>query len=191
MDRTQDYDIQNTQPSGASGMPATNNYPSSLCPAATTTALGYDWSSLNTQIGNMKANGSTNQAIGVANGWQMLTPGDPYGTPSVPANTTRYIILLSDGLNTQDRWWGNGSSENTSDDAKIDDRMNKACSAAKADGIIVYSLYVNINGSDGNSAPLQNCATDSSKFFVLTSSSQIASAFATIGQQITNVRVSK
>jgi len=192
MDRTQPYDIQNTQPSGNStGMSATNPAPTSLCPAATVTPLGYNWSNLNSQIGAMKANGSTNQAIGVAHGWQMLTPGAPYGTPALPDNTTRYIILLSDGLNTQDRWWGDGGTENSSDDAKIDDRMNQACSAAKADGVVIYTVYVNINNSDGNSTPLQNCASDSSKFFPLSSASQISTAFATIAQQITNLRVAK
>ncbi len=189
IDRTQDNDIQNTQPSGTSGMPPANI--TGTCLSATVTPLGYDWTSLNTQIGNMKANGSTNQAIGVANGWQMLTPGDPYGTPSVPANTARYIILLSDGLNTQNRWWGNGSSENTADDQNIDTREEDTCAAAKADGVIVYTLYVNINNADGNSDPLSKCASDPSKFFPLTQSSQIATAFSTIAQQITNVRVSK
>ena len=138
----------------------------------------------------MQAKGSTNQAIGMAHGWLSMTPGNPYGAAAVPANTTRYIILLSDGLNTQDRWWGDGSTEGTSDDDKIDDRMNKVCAAAKTDGVIVYSLYVHVNGG-GNSTPLKNCATDSSKYYDLTSSSQIAAAFADITKQITNVRVSK
>jgi hypothetical protein len=137
----------------------------------------------------MTASGSTNQPVGLASGWQMLTPGNPYGTPSVPPNTTRYIILLSDGLNTQDRWWGNGQ-EGTSDDAKIDDRMDLTCTNAKADGIVIYTLYVNIGGAN-DSVPLQKCATDSSKYFKLTSASQISTAFATIAAQITNVRVSK
>mgnify|MGYP001553906507 CR=1 FL=1 len=189
MDRAQDYDIHNTQPSGSSGMSATNTYPSSLCLSPTVSPLGYDWNSLNSQVDNMTASGSTNQPVGLASGWQMLTPGNPYGTPSVPPNTTRYIILLSDGLNTQDRWWGNGQ-EGTSDDAKIDDRMDLTCTNAKADGIVIYTLYVNIGGAN-DSVPLQKCATDSSKYFKLTSASQISTAFATIAAQITNVRVSK
>jgi Flp pilus assembly protein TadG len=188
-DRTQSYDIQNTQPSGStSGFEADNN---DNCPAATITILGYNWTSLASQITAMQAAGSTNQAIGVAHGWQALTPGNPYGTPAVPASTTRYIILLSDGLNTQDRWYGNGMTESTTLDGNIDSREEKTCDAAKADGVVIYALYVNINGSDGDSAPLQYCASDSSKYFVLTSSSQIATDFATIAQQITNLRVSK
>ena len=58
-------------------------------------------------------------------------------------------------------------------------------------GVIIYSLYVNINNSDGDSAPLQNCATDASKYFVVTSSSQIATDFSSIAEQITNLRVSR
>jgi len=67
--------------------------------------------------------------------------------------------------------------------------MNQVCSAAKADGVVIYTLYVHVNGG-GNSAPLRNCASDSSKYYDLTSSSQIAAAFADITKKITNVRVS-
>ena len=186
-DRDQDYDIKNTTPSGASGFPADNP---SNCIDAQVTSLGYNWTTLSNQIDAMQADGSTNQAIGVAHGWQTLTPGNPYGAPTVPANTTRYIILLSDGLNTQDRWYGDGGTEGTSDDDKIDTRMNLACSAAKSDGITIYTLFVHTSTS-GNSAPLQNCATDSTKYFDLTSASQITAAFNQIAQQITNLRVSQ
>jgi len=119
----------------------------------------------------------------------MLTPGDPYSTPSVPANTSRVIILFSDGLNTQDRWYGNGSTEGSSYDASIDTRMNLACTAAKTDGVVIYSIFVHI-GTSGSSSALQSCATDSSKYYDLTSSSQIQTAFQDIAQKITAVRVS-
>jgi Flp pilus assembly protein TadG len=186
-DRTQDNDVSNTQPSGTTGFAADNN---DLCPTSPVRPLGYDWDAMSDQITNMDPTGSTNQAIGLAHGWQMLTPGAPYGTPSVPANTTRYIILLSDGLNTQDRWYGNGMTESTSIDDKIDARMGTTCTNAKKDGIVIYTLYVNTGGS-GDSDVLRDCASDTSKYFKLTSATQISTAFATIAAQITNVRVSK
>jgi Flp pilus assembly protein TadG len=183
-----DYDTENTAPgSDTTGFPATN---ASACLSTVTLPLNYGWTSLTNKITAMTPNGSTNQAIGVAHGWQMLTPGNPYGTPTVPANTARYMILFSDGLNTQDRWWGDGSTEGTSDDDNIDDRMSAACSAAKADGIVIYTLFVHI-GTDGNSQPLEDCATDDSKYYDLTSTAQIQGAFDEIAQQITNVRVSR
>jgi hypothetical protein len=162
------------------------------CMEGHTTPLGYNWTDLNTKVGQMQAMGSTNQAIGVAHGWEMLVPGGPFGAPAtLPPNTTRYIILFSDGLNTQNRWWGDGHTEGTSDDDQIDARMNLVCSAAKTDGVIIYTMYVHTAaGSAATSTPLQNCASDTSKYYNLTSSSQIAAAFADITKKITNVRVS-
>jgi Flp pilus assembly protein TadG len=182
-----DYDETNTTPgSGYTNFTAENNQ---YCAVATVTPLGYNWTTLSSQINAMSAYGATNQAIGFEHGWQTLTPGSPYGAPAVPANTGRYIIILSDGLNTEDRWWGNGSTESTTQDGNIDTRMNAVCTAAKSSGIIVYSIYVNIGGTDGNSAPLQNCATDSSKYFALTTTSAVVTTFNQIAQQITDVRV--
>jgi Flp pilus assembly protein TadG len=185
-DRTQDYDIQNTQPSGGAGFEADNN---DNCPAAQVYNLSYDWTTLSSKVNGMKPAGSTNQAIGVAHGWQMLTTGDPYSTPSLPSNTSKVIILFSDGLNTQDRWYGNGSTEGTTQDGQIDTRMSKVCSAAKKDNVVIYSIFVHI-GTNGNSSALQDCATDSTKYYNLTSSSQIKTAFQDIAQKITAVRVS-
>jgi Flp pilus assembly protein TadG len=189
MDRDQDYDISTILPGlGGTPFPAVNP---SNCLDATITTLGYDWTDLNSQIDAMQPNGSTNQAIGVVQGWQTLTPGAPYGAPAVPENTARYIILLSDGLNTQDRWWGDGSTEGTTEDGYIDAREQKACDAAKADGVIIYSIFLDIGGAHGNSAPLEYCASDSSKYFDLTTTSGVVTTFNQIAAQITNVRVSR
>ena len=189
-DKTSDYDISNTTAVGFPAANLENPLSSTNCMYGDVTALNYAWSDLATKVDAMQARGSTNQAIGVAHGWQMLTQGGPYNTPMVPANTTRYIILFSDGLNTQNRWWGDGSTEGTVEDGYIDTRMNAACTAAKADGVIVYTLYVHTNGG-GNSAPLQNCASDTSKYFDLTTVDQIDTAFTEITRQITNVRVAQ
>jgi hypothetical protein len=189
MDRKQNYDIANTTPAGANTLfPAENNQ---YCGSATVTPLGYNWTNLTSQINAMTSYGATNQAIGVVQGWQTITEGSPYGAPAVPDDTTRYIILFSDGLNTMNRWWGDGSTENTTADGSIDDREKAACDAAKADGIVIYSIYVNVGnaGGSGNSAPLQYCATDPTKYFALTTTSGVVTTFNQIAQQITNVRV--
>jgi len=198
IDREKDYDIANTAPNGANttGFPASNP---ENCFNAKITALGDSWDDLADQITAMKPDGSTNQPIGIAHGWQMLTPGDPWGTPPVPDDTSRYIILFSDGLNTLDRWYMTSTSKMNAGNPDIDARMVKAsasqpdgvCDKAKAGGIIIYSVYIHLAGDPPDSAPLQNCATDSSKYFNLSSTDQIATAFDTIAQQITNVRVSR
>jgi len=185
-DTTNNYDVMNTTP--VSGVTASQftaeNY--SNCPQSLM-GLSYNWTSLNSKVTAMVAGGSTNQTIGLVWGWHALSTGNPLSAPSLPANTARYIIILSDGLNTQDRWYGDGMNQSS----QVDARMSSVCSNVKANGIIVYAVFVDIGGTQGNSSVLQNCASDTSKYFDLTSASQISSTFAAIGQQITNLRVSR
>jgi Flp pilus assembly protein TadG len=157
------------------------------CPQAIM-GLGYNWSAMNTLVNNMSPNGSTNQTIGLVWGWMSLVGGGPLTVPAMDSNYqyTQVIILLSDGLNTQDRWYGNGSDVSSS----VDARMAKTCTNVKAAGITIYTIQLN-TGRDAQSAVLQNCATDSNKFFYLTSSSQVSGVFNTIGTNLTKLRISK
>ena len=166
----------------------------SACPQAII-GLSYNWTALNTEVTNMVANGSTNQPIGLVWGWQTLVGGGPFTAPALdPAYQYKtVIILLSDGLNTQDRWYGNGSATSTS----VDNRMyyksgstiSGTCKNIKDQGIIIYSVQVNTDNS-ATSTLLQNCASDSSKFFLLTSSSQIITTFQSIGTALSDLRLS-
>ena len=185
MDRNQNYDVDNTTPSGAStNFPAEN---AQSCVPSILGTLSYDWTSLNNQVTAMTAGGSTNQTIGLDWGWFAQSTGNPLNAPTLPANTKQYIILVSDGLNTQDRFSGDGSNQ----DATTDGRMALACTNAKAAGFVIYTVFVDLNGTQGNSTVLQNCATDTGKYFDLTTSGAIITTLNQIGQQITNVRVSQ
>jgi Flp pilus assembly protein TadG len=185
-DRAQDYDVKNTTPSTST--PATlmvaENSPS--CASTSLLPLGYNWTSLSNEVDAMNANGSTNQTIGLAWGWQAQSTGAPLNAGTLPANTQQVMILLSDGLNTQDRWYGDGSNQSSD----VDGRMSTACTNLKAAGMTIYTIFVDLNGTQGNSSVLQNCASDPSKYFDLTSSDEIISTFNAIGEQITNLRVS-
>jgi Flp pilus assembly protein TadG len=182
-DRTQDYDVSNASAATA-GFPAENT---DYCPPTSMTPLSDDWTNLKSAIDNMSASGSTNQPVGLAWGWQAQTDGDPFSPGAVPQNTSQVIILLSDGLNTQDRWYGDGTNQST----QVDGRMATLCTNAKAAGYTIYAVFVDLNGTQGNSTVLQNCATDADHYFDLTTSGAIVTAFSTIATQITQLRVSQ
>jgi Flp pilus assembly protein TadG len=155
----------------------------SACPQAAI-GLSYDWSSMTTLVNNMSPSGNTNQAIGLALGWMSLAGGGPF---TVPAMDPKYIyqqviILLTDGLNTQDRWYTSQSS--------IDARQTMTCNNIKAAGIILYTVEVSTDGTPV-SPLLQNCASDSSKFFYLTNSSQIVSTFSSIGTDLSQLYIAR
>ena len=184
-DRPQDADVQNTAPSGSStNFPAENN---PYCPPATVMGLSYDWSGLSTKVDSMQAAGSTNQPIGLAWGWMAQTAGNPMNPPPLHSDTQQFLVILSDGLNTQDRWSGDGSNQATA----VDSRMSLVCTHAKSAGIIVYAIFVDLAGTQGNSSTLQNCATDSSKYFDLTTSGEIITTLNAIAEDIINLRVAR
>jgi hypothetical protein len=153
--------------------------------------LTNDWTDLGNLVDNMVANGNTNQPIGLVWGWQSLIGGAGLSAPDLDSRYQyeQVIILLSDGLNTQDRWYTSQTS--------IDNRMYQnsggtisgTCANAKAAGIDIYTVQVD-TGGDPTSTLLQNCASSSSQFFKLTSSSQIITTFQTIGTALSELRLS-
>jgi von Willebrand factor type A domain len=184
MDRDQNYDTLNTAPSTASTQFPAEQY--NACPAQLM-GLTYDWAALNGKIDAMKPSGGTNQAIGLAWGWQSLTNAPLSVPPMDPSyKYQQIIILLTDGLNTQDRWYGNGSTPSS----QVDARQQTLCSNIKAAGITIYTVQVNTDG-DPTSTLLQQCASDPNKFFLLTSANDIVTTFATIGTTLQQLHLAK
>jgi Flp pilus assembly protein TadG len=177
-DRDQNYDTTNDAPVASATLYPAEQY--SSCPAQLM-GLSNNWTTLSQKIDEMQPSGNTNQAIGLQMGWQSLTAA-PFTVPSMDSHYqyTQAIILLSDGLNTEDRWYSSASS--------IDARQQTTCDNIKAAGIIIYAVQVN-TGGDPTSTLLQNCASDSSKFFLLTSATQIVTTFNQIGTALSNLRL--
>jgi hypothetical protein len=156
----------------------------------------------------MQPTGGTNQAIGMAWAWESLltTAPTPFNAPDEDPNYTynRVIILLSDGLNTEDRWPdnGNGSTQNLNAQSKglIDLRQAALCQNIKnpidpktnQPMYTIYTIQVNTSSpADPTSSVLKNCASSPDKFFMLTSSSQIVTTFSTIGTSLSKLRVAR
>lgn len=155
--------------------------------------LSYDWTTMNTLVGNLYPLGATNQPIGLVWGWQSLAGGGPLTMPPKDPNYTynNVIVLLSDGLNTLDRWYGNGSTTNTSVDQRMYESLTVGtCANIKAAGITIYTIHVN-TGGDPTSTLLQNCATDKDKFWVVTTASGIGTVFNQIGTQLSKLRIAQ
>jgi Flp pilus assembly protein TadG len=200
-DRDQDYDTKNTAPtSSVTRFPAEEyvTWFESYCKAGNSPylqpimPLSYDWSALKNLITAMQPTGNTNQGIGMAWAWMTLTQSDPYNAPAKDPNYTYKdaIILLSDGLNTQNRWYGNA--------AQIDARQKILCDNIKAvidpkTGVSQYTIYtIQVNtGGDASSAVLQYCASGAQNFYTVTSASQTAAVFSSIGTSLSKLRVAK
>ena len=176
IDRLQPNDVQNTLPTAD---PATW-YPAADCTLAALMPLSSNWPGLQNEIDLMHASGNTNLTIGLAWAWNMLTQNAPMSTAAAPAaDLEKYIVFLTDGVNTQNRF--------TTVSSQIDARAQAICGNIKATGIKIYTLRV----MDGNAALLQACASDTSMYYNITQASQISSAFQQVVQKFSRLRLSR
>jgi hypothetical protein len=129
----------------------------------------------------MSPAGYTNITIGLAWGLSLLsnqepfTEGEPYGTE----NLTKYIVLITDGDNTSNRWTNNTSS--------IDARTQIACQSVKDAGVTLYTIRL----QEGNETLLSQCASSTDTYFDVDDVNDLVPTFQAIGEQISQLRVAK
>lgn len=185
-DRDEDNDVKSTPPTLSNS--ATLFQPEQATCPVEIVPLTYDWNLLKGRIDQMTTIGATNQPVGMAWGWLSLKTTEPLkALPETDGlEYKKYMIVLSDGLNTNNKKAGNGYEHSL----YVDARQKNLCDNIKAEGIIIYTVQVNTDG-DPVSSILSYCATSSDNFFVLTSASQIMSVFDQIGSKMSKLRVAK
>ncbi|WP_169728773.1 VWA domain-containing protein [Salinarimonas rosea] len=129
----------------------------------------------------MEPSGNTNVTIGAAWGMAMLTERAPF----VEAGTItgdeveRFMILLTDGDNTQSKFSRNRS--------EMDPRTQAACDSAKDAGIVVVTVRV-ING---NRDLLRRCATSPDLYYEVSRASDLKQVFDEIARRIGSIRLTQ
>ncbi|CAL4868490.1 hypothetical protein MMA231_02772 [Asticcacaulis sp. MM231] len=179
IDRAQSYDVTSDAPV------ATNTdtlYPASKC--ATNSLLPImdlttDVAAVRTYATKMTPAGNTNVTIGIQWGMEVLSPTAPFagGAAFTDKTINKYMIILTDGMNTQNRW--------TTNNTEITARMSLACENAKKLGITVFTVRL----ESGDSTALQNCASNTGYYYNLSSSNQISGTLGSIMKSIKKIRL--
>ncbi|HVZ29557.1 MAG TPA: pilus assembly protein TadG-related protein [Asticcacaulis sp.] len=181
IDRTQPYDVQ-------ADAPVTSNsntlYPAAKCATPSLLPimeLTTDIAGARSYAAKMTPAGNTNITIGVQWGMEVLSPTAPFSTGAQFTDTTvsKYMIVLTDGLNTQNRW--------TTKSSDIDARTALACQSAKNLGITVFTVRL----EDGNSDMLSACASKTGYYYNLSNSNQISGALGGIMKSIKKIRLTQ
>src|SRR5262249_28053912 len=111
---------------------------------------------------------------------------------NAPAKDPNYhnqdvIIILSDGINTQDRWYTSATS--------IDNRQRILCDDIKNAGVTIYAIQVNTS-NDPTSSALQYCTgtrtgvADADNFSLLATPTQIIATLNQTGTGLPTLRIS-
>lgn len=186
-DRDKSYDTTDGDGASSNAM----RYPADICDKyspstqAKVLPLTSDWTALTNRVNAMQPGGATNLTIGAVWGMATLSPSDPF-TEAKPATTPflkKYMILLTDGTNTKNRWDGDGVTHSPA----VDMRSELACKNLKAAGVTVYTIRV----LDGNATLLRNCASEPGKYFDVSAASQLSPIFKAIASEISQVRLTQ
>lgn len=181
IDRTQPYDTQSDAPVSTN---ASTLYPAAKC--ATNSLLPImdlttDIATARTYAQKMTPAGNTNITIGIQWGMEVLSPTAPFSTGAQFTDKTvsKYMIVLTDGLNTQNRW--------TTKSTDIDARTALACKAVKDLGITLFTVRL----EQGNSDMLSACASKSGYYYNLSNASEISGALGGIMKSIKKIRLTQ
>jgi Flp pilus assembly protein TadG len=165
-------------------------------------------STLKSRITNFDTTGSTAGQIGIAWGWYMLSPNFNTIWPSSPAgdynpsDTLKAMVIMTDGeFNTSycnavpasdaavfDDQYRNNCLANNGDPF---DQSERLCDAIKAQGIVIYTVGFQITAGTEAAEVLEDCATTPENFYLPSSGGDLSEAFAAIGRDIVQLRISK
>ncbi|ESQ92077.1 hypothetical protein ABAC460_04095 [Asticcacaulis sp. AC460] len=181
IDRTQSYDVTADAPVSSN---ASTLYPAAKC--ATNSLLPImpltlDIAAARIYAAKMTPAGNTNVTIGVQWGMEVLSPTAPFteGGSFTDGSAQKYMIVLTDGINTQNRW--------TTNNAQINARLALACTNAKNLKITVFTVRL----EQGDSSTLQACASQPAYYYNLSTADQLPATMAKIMKSIRKVRLTQ
>ncbi len=152
-----------------------------------------NWPALRATIDSMTPSGFTNLTIGARFGYAALSPagsgplggGVAFGTPDVD----KYMILLTDGDNTRDRFSDGAAAIDPRARAMCNDIKSRASRTDSRGRPIPDVKIFTVRVIEGNQALLRDCATNASMYKEVSDASQIDAVFKDIMREITRLQL--
>ncbi|MBU6234630.1 MAG: VWA domain-containing protein [Alphaproteobacteria bacterium] len=187
-----------------------NHGPNLNCPSRLL-EMTTDEQSVLDAIDAMVADGNTHVNLGAVWAWRMLSPrwrglwGHEMDTYDLPLdyNTPKMnkaVVLMTDGENTMSNssrsayWYLSngrlGTTNSTTAVTNLNTKLTTVCNAMKAQNIIVYTIAFGNPGTNIENL-LRNCATQADYYFDSPTGEELQAAFRSIGDSLSNLRVSR
>jgi len=203
-----DYRQKKSNKYDAQSVSSSSKGPQYNCVTAPIAPLSGDTTEVLNAIQAMDANGYTLIPLGLAWGWRVISPEEPFteGVAYTEKDTDKAIILLTDGLNNigaqgnhnKSRYNGYGfvaqgrlgTTSSSQAQNALDTRTSTLCTNIKATGVIVYTITFQLDDDDTETL-FRNCATDPSKYYNSPSNAELQTAFKAIAKDLGKLRLSK
>lgn len=194
--------------------------PNVYCPSKPLVRLQTTKSALKTTVSSLVASGTTNIHEGFMWGWRTISPNAPFadGRPYNTQGNLKVIVLMTDGMNTWNSMdnalngstysaYGHYNSANdrlpptnqniTTDSgarAAMDKLLRTSCANAREQGVVIYSIAFSVPRDPIDAQGIQllkDCAGDESRYYAPNSQSSLTNAFASIGNSVGKLRLSR
>jgi hypothetical protein len=166
--------------------------------------LNSDKQRMHDAIDAMEATGYTHIPQGLAWGWRVLSPGEPFdqGAPYDDKETQKVLVLLSDGKNTFPETYtsygyradGRLASSELAGIRRLNEKVSKVCETVKAKGIRLYMILLEENDA-ATRRIFEDCASVNEKgetlYFEVPDGDALTAAFEKIGDDMLSIHVSR
>ena len=182
--------------------------PQNGCGMRPLTPLTNDRDLLLDEIDAMNASGLTHIPVGLAWGWRVISPGEPFTQGKVydDPEVNKAIVLLTDGQNVlgtrnnHNRSYYTaygylsegrlGTTSKSAAQAMLDPRTLEVCENIKAEGIRLYTITFQVS-SDSTRDLMEECATSPALYFNSPSNEELQTVFQAIARDLSNLRLSR
>ena len=182
--------------------------PQNGCTVDTLTPLTSSRTTIEGAIDTMGASGFTHIPVGIAWGWRVLSPDEPFtqGKDYDDDSWKKAMVILTDGENTINSQsttllsaysaYGHlihgrlGTTNANTFVNKLNQNTALLCQRVKAKGIRVYAITFDVS-TDTVRDLMRDCATDPSLYFDSPTAAELDAAFEAIASDLSNLRISK
>jgi hypothetical protein len=155
-------------------------------------------------INAMQPGGYTHIPQGLAWGWRVLSPDEPFaqGADYDDETTQKVLVLLSDGKNTFPQTYtsygyradGRLASNERNGVRRLNEKVTTICEQVKETGIRLYMILLEENDSETRQI-FEDCASKNADgaplYYEVPDAAALDEAFADIGKDLTSIRITR
>ena len=183
-----------------------DNYygPNYSCNKSHILPLTSDEESILDHIDTFYANGSTLGNLGMAWGYRLVSPAEPFdeGASYDDDEWQKAVVMMTDGDNYMNPYYSayGGYREHNVDVQELNERLEQTCTNMKEQGITIYTITFSYQTGTSNGQPVYNiddetrgvyerCASETKKYYDALGQDELINVFEAISRELSLIHI--
>ena len=167
--------------------------PNLYCPVQSIVPLTSDEQFLLDSTDNMTASGATLGNFGMAWGWRVISPEEPFieGSEYDDSQWDKVVLIMTDGINTMSSVYSayGRTNEHDIDADDLDDRLDDTCENMKGAGILIYAVTFDDGVDEDTKDLFRDCASSVSNYHDAPTQEDLEDVFEQIARELSNLHI--